>query len=47
MIQSTSRCKDTGDDVTGEPHNISDDIIGNDRKIGIKVDRGAYEYDPN
>ena len=44
MIQSTSQCKDSGDDVTGS---ISEDITGNNRKIGIKVDRGAYEYDPN
>jgi len=45
MIQSTSECKDKGDDVTGSPHNISDDITGNDRKINGIVDMGAYEYD--
>ena len=42
-----SPCIDAGDDVTGEPHNISDDITGSDRKIGSDVDMGAYEYDPD
>ena len=44
MIQGTSQCKDSGDDVTGS---ISEDITGNNRKIGTYVDIGAYEYDPN
>ena len=47
MIQSTSECRNKGDDVTNSPDYISEDITGNDRKIGIKVDIGAYEYDPN
>ncbi len=46
MIQSGSECRDNGDDVTGHPDHISDDITGNDRKIGTYVDIGAYEYDP-
>ena len=40
-------CTFADNDVTGSPHDISEDITGNDRKIGSDVDIGAYEYDPN
>jgi len=45
FVLGTTDCIDNGDDVTGAPHNISEDITGNDRKIDGYVDIGAYEYD--
>jgi len=47
MLDDNSYCISAGDDITGSPHYISEDITGNDRKIGSEVDIGAYEYDPN
>lgn len=46
FVLGTTDCRDNGDDVTGSPHNISEDITGNGRKINGAVDIGAYEYDP-
>ena len=46
FVLGTTDCIDQGDDVTGYPHYISEDITGNDRKINGYVDIGAYEYDP-
>lgn len=44
FVLGTTDCINNGDDVTGSPHYISDDITGGDRKIGGYVDIGAYEY---
>jgi len=40
----SSGCRNTGDNVTGYPYYLSEDITNGGRKVGTAVDRGAYEY---
>jgi len=43
-LTSSSECRNTGDNVTGYPYYLSEDITNGERKIDVVVDRGAYEY---